>query len=99
MGILETIAREEAKRWISPYVLRGDSIEFTAASWMGIGSKRLSAQVGNYASYNGELVKLKSREVAVTMIGGIPCLFIFSLTELYEEVLHPEKQVSQLGLF
>ncbi len=99
MGFLETIAKQEAKRWLSPYVLRGDSIEFTAHSWMGIGSRRLSATVGGYAWYEGQSVKLTSRQMAVTEIGGIKCLYIFSLAELYHEILHPEEAVEQISLF
>lgn len=99
MGILEAIARQEAKRWLSVYVLRGDSIESTASGQMGRGSRLFGACVGGYAFYNGEGVKLTSRQVAVTRIGGIDCLFIFSLAELYHEILHPEETVEQISLF
>jgi len=99
MGILETIAKQEVKRWLSPYALRGDTVEYTASGIMSIGSLHLSANVGNYAWFNGESVKLKSRQVAVTMVGGVPCLYIFSLEKLFEEILHPEIEVSQPGLF
>jgi hypothetical protein len=99
MSFLETIAKQEVKRWLSPYALRGDSIEYTASGQPGIGSHRLCAQVGAYAWFNGESVKLTSRQVAVTKVGGVPCLYIFSLVELYEEILHPERTADQLTLF
>jgi hypothetical protein len=90
MSFLQTIARQEVKRWLSPYVLRGDSIEYTASGQPGIGSNRLCAQVGSYAWFNGESVKLTSRQVAVTKMGGVPCLYIFSLAELWQEILDSE---------
>lgn len=99
MSFLEATARQEVKRWLSPYVLRGDSIEYIGSSWMGIGSNRLSAQVGNYVRFDGKIIKLGTRQVAVTMVGGVPCLYIFSLADLYEEVLHPEAAVRQPSLF
>jgi len=91
--------RDLAKALIRPYVQRGESVASLAASMMGAASADGYAQIGGYAALPGDVnaehgrsVRLRRDEVAVTQVGGAPCLHRFSLAELHAEILQEALQ-------
>lgn len=98
MIFLEQTARQIALDWLRPRIERGESIKDVADSMAGRASSGCWVQIGGYAWRRGQSHKLQARQVAVTKIGGVPCLYIFELADLFDEVLHPERE-TQISLF
>jgi len=99
-------AREAAKKLIRSYVLRGDTLESLAAGMLGSFGGEYDAQIGGYIFNNfqkpGQVSKKLGRyQIGVSEVNGVECIEIFSLREIYNEVLC-EKQYGereQLALF
>jgi len=99
-------AREAAKKLIRVYVLRGDTIEQLASGMLGSFGGEYDAQIGgyifnNFQKSNQVSKKLGRYQIGVSEINGVECMEIFSLYEIYREILY-EKQYGkreQLALF
>jgi hypothetical protein len=99
-------AREAAKDFIRGYVLRGETIMQLAAGMLGSFGGEYDAQIGGYMFNNFQKPDQISRkigryQIGVSEVNGIECLEIFSLHEIYNEILK-EKQLGkqeQLTLF
>ena len=101
-------AREAAKNLIRGYVERGDSIESLADGCLGHAGSDYYASIGGYI-WNGShtdgtahLVRKVGRyQIGVERLDGKDCHEVFSLKEIYNEILL-EKQTGrkeQLTLF
>jgi len=78
--------REAALAFIQPYVERGSSLAWlrrrlTGRQWDGI-----RVQLGGYLWHGETAERLSRGEVAVTELGGEPCLHCFELRSLYREL-------------
>ncbi len=99
-------AREAAKKLIRVYVLRGDTIEQLASGMLGSFGGEYDAQIGgyifnNFQKSNQVSKKLGRYQIGVSEINGVECMEIFSLHEIYNEILC-EKQYGrreQLAIF
>jgi len=79
---IEQAARKLAKRFIRPYVARGDSFESLKASHMGMMSSIESVCIGgwmNEKSYTPDFI-------LVSRIGGKTANIAFRLRDIYREV-------------
>ena len=82
-------ARDLAKAFIRPYVLRGDSVDSLKGSLMGSASAAYWAQIGGsvfHPTGRERPIKLRPDEIAVTRIDNEACLHRFSLAELCAEL-------------
>ena len=79
---LEQAARELAKRFIRPYVARGDSFENLKASHMGMMCSGESVCIGGWMDgkcYNSDFM-------LVSKVNGQPANIAFKLRNIYREV-------------
>ena len=79
---IEQAARELAKRFIRPYVARGDSFENLKASHMGMMCSGESVCIGGWMdgkSYNTDFI-------LVSCVGGQTANLSFKLRNIYREV-------------
>ena len=80
---IEQAARELAKRFIRPYVTRGDSFESLKASHMGLLCTEVSVCIGgwmNGKSYTPDFM-------LVSKVNGQPANIAFKLHNIFREVL------------
>ena len=90
---------ECAKKLIRAYVIRGDSIESLMRSHMGAGSKDESASIGGYINHRPDepwdpkhIEKVPTSKILVEKVGGKYVNEVFSLAELYNDILKEKKQ-------
>src|SRR5947208_2154639 len=100
-------AREAEKNLIRGYVERGDSIDSLADGCLGYAGNDYYASIGGYIcneDENGQIYSVRKvgrYQIGVDRLEGKNCNEIFSLKEMYEEILL-EKQTGrkeQLTLF
>jgi hypothetical protein len=96
-------ARACAKDLIKTYVLRGDSIVSLACGCMGSYSDRYHAQIGGYIfnkfGKDGETKrKLTNHQIGIERIGDEEILAVFSLEEIYREILDEQEHGVQVSL-
>ncbi len=100
-------AREAAKNLIRSYVLGGTSIEHLAAGMLGAANDKYYASIGGYIcneDENGKIYSVRKvgrYQIGVDRLEGKNCNEVFSLKEIYNEILL-EKQTGrkeQLTLF
>jgi hypothetical protein len=96
-------ARACAKDLIKPYVLRGESRESLACGCMGSYSNRYHAQIGGYIfnkfGKEGEIKrKLTSHQIGIERIGEEEIIAVFSLEEIYSEILDEQENGVQVSL-
>lgn len=84
-------AHEVAKHLIRAYVLRGDEIAYIRRSWMCLSAGPIAAQIGGY--------KVPASKIIVTRVENKEIREIFSLSEIYNEILAEQDQKNQLALF
>jgi hypothetical protein len=97
-------AREAAKQLIRYYVLRGNSIKYLADGMLGTCGGRYDAQIGGYIWNNfqkpNEISKKVGRyQIGVSEVDGVECLEVFSLHEIYNEILNEARFGIQEKLF
>ncbi|MFA5398310.1 MAG: hypothetical protein WC346_20020 [Methanogenium sp.] len=86
--------KHEAKRFaidfISPYILRGDSVESIISGQGGQSCSDFRIQIGGYI-WDSTIQKLlyhaKRDEIVVDRIGNKNCLFIFKVSKLADEIM------------
>jgi hypothetical protein len=96
-------ARECAKDLIKHYVLRGDTINDLANGMLGSYKSDYHACIGGYIwnELNGENEKsihLKRYQIGVEKIGDKEVLEVFSLVEIYNEILEERDYGKQIIL-
>ena len=102
-------ARETAKDLIRGYVERGDSIESLAKGYLGYCGDDYEAHIGGYMWRKADVGKaggkpykhLNIYQIGVERIGEVEVMEVFSLKDIYNEILL-EKQtgsIEQLTLF
>ena len=102
-------AREAAKQLIRYEVLNGWTIDQLAKSYAGVCGSDYQAQIGGYMWREADLEKpngkpykhLNNYQIGVERVGKVEVMEVFSLKEIYNEVLL-EKQTGrkeQLTLF
>ena len=79
---LEQAARELAKRFIRPYVTRGDSFESLKASHMGMMCSVESVCIGGRMDEKCYTTDF----IIVSRVGGQTANFVFKLRNIYREV-------------
>ncbi len=79
----EQAARELAKRFIRPYVARGDSLESLKASHMGMGCTGESVCIGGWM--NGK--SYTTDFILVSHVGGQTANVAYKLRDIFREVL------------
>ena len=92
---LELAARELAKRFIRPYVTRGDSFESLKASHMGMICTEESVCIGgwmNGKSYTPDFM-------LVSKVNGQPANIAFKLHNIFREVLGEVKSAEAVEDF
>jgi len=99
-------AREAAKDLIRYEVLRGDTIKQLADGSQGSYSDNYHANIGGYIWNNfqkeNQISKKVGRyQIGVERVGNTECMEIFSLQEIYNEILYEKKhgKQEQLPLF
>ena len=102
---IEYTPKDAAKDFIRPYVRRGDSLDSLRKSQMGRYSPHYHAAIGGVIFPRGGDADAKPRvlrgdRVGITRVAGTPTEAVFSLTELYDEVVAEEQDgVRQPRLF
>ena len=92
---IEPAARERAKRFIRPYVTRGDSFESLKASHMGMICTEESVCIGgwmNGKSYTPDFM-------LVSKVNGQPANIAFKLHNIYRDVLGEIKSAKAVDDF
>jgi len=79
----EQAARELAKRFIRPYVTRGDSLENLKASHMGMGCTGESVCIGGWM--NGK--SYTTDFMLVSHVGGKTANVAFKLRDIFNEII------------
>ncbi len=80
---IEQAARELAKRFIRPYVARGDSFESLKASHMGMGCTGESVCIGGRKDEKCYTTDF----IIVSHVGGKTANIAFKLRDIFREVL------------
>jgi hypothetical protein len=91
----EQAARELAKRFIRPYVTRGDSFESLKASHMGMGCTGESVCIGgrmNEKCYTTDFI-------IVSHVGGKTANVAFKLRDVFREILGEVKSAEAVDDF
>ena len=101
--------REAAKKLIRADVLSGSTIDQLARSYMGICGSEYKAQIGGYMWRDADLAKsdgkpfkhLNNYQIGVERVGKVEVMEVFSLKEIYNEVLLEREtgRKEQLTLF
>lgn len=95
--------RDVAKDHIRFYVLRGDTQKWVKSTLMGHYGRDYKAQVGGclwsrLGAESGSLGRfirhLRPDQIGVSEVGGVPCIAVYSLPELWAEI----KAESETGL-
>ncbi|MFA6566672.1 MAG: hypothetical protein WCS96_00525 [Victivallales bacterium] len=92
---LEQAARELAKRFIRPYVKRGDSFESLKASHMGLMRTEESVCIGGWMdgkSYTTDFI-------IVSRVGGQTTKIAFKIRDIFREVLGEIKSAEAIEDF
>ena len=98
-------AREAAKNLIRSYVLGGTSIEHLAAGMLGAANDTYYASIGGYIcneDENGKIYSVRKvgrYQIGVDRLEGKNCNEVFSLKELYDEILNEATYGVQEKLF
>jgi len=99
-------AREAAKDFIRAYVLRGDTIQQLAQGKQGSYFDAYHANIGgyiwnNFQQKNEISKKVGTYQIGVERVGQTECMEIFSLQEIYNEILYEKVhgKHEQLTLF
>ena len=92
---IEQAARELAKRFIRPYVTRGDSFESLKASHMGMGCTGESVCIGGWM--NGK--SYTTDFMLVSHVGGKTANVAFKLRDIFREILGEIKSAEAVDDF
>src|SRR6266513_3675878 len=98
-------ARAAAKNLIRAYVLGGTSIEHLAAGMLGAANDKYYASIGGYIcneDENGQIYSVRKvgrYQIGVDRLEGKNCNEIFSLKEIYDEILNEATYGVQEKLF
>ncbi len=101
-------AKEAAKDFIRAYVLRGDTLKQLADGMLGYAGSDYYASIGGYI-YNGSykdgtlhfVRKVSRYQIGIERLAGNDCNELFSLQEIYNEILYEKAhgKQEQLTLF
>lgn len=86
-------AREAAKDLVRVCVLRGDTIKQLSDGMMGFCSDAYHACIGGYifnnlGKENETSRKVGKYQIGVEKVGSAECMQVFSLQEIYDEILY-----------
>ncbi len=87
---MELTAKDVARNLVQVYAKRGDDVDQFRGGYLG------SCSNGNWASVGGYMdgKQYPNTKILVTKLGGEECGEIFSLYEIWEDVLRGEVQSS-----
>ncbi|MDQ2753398.1 MAG: hypothetical protein M3R72_10295 [Bacteroidota bacterium] len=96
-------ARECAKDLIRHYVLRGDTVNDLANGGLGSYNDQYSACIGgaiwnNFQREGQKVIYLKRYQIGIEKIGEEEVLKIFSLLEVYNEIINERDYGKQVTL-
>jgi hypothetical protein len=93
--------KDAAKALIRVSVYRGASIESLADGMQGTYCSTYAAHIGGYLWSGERCIQLKRFEIGVSRVEGRDCLAVFSLREIYNELLYEKEhgEIRQESLF
>ena len=99
-------ARDAAKDLIKRYVLRGETVQQIADGYMGYYGDNYKAQIGGYMWRDADLKSphgkpykhISKYQIGVEKVGDREVMEVFSLHEIYSEILHERDYGKQVSL-